>query len=82
MPFTIDSDCGTVTYHFIWRHDVPVLLKTVRREEAGPNTRDTHGKNPRLKIPKKQNPDLRTNYNHANTTNNIGHRNHTYPCSH
>lgn len=32
MPFSIDSDCGTVTYHFIWRHDVPVLLKTVRRE--------------------------------------------------
>jgi len=28
MPFTIDSDCGTVTYHFVWRHDVPVLLKT------------------------------------------------------
>ena len=36
MPFTIDSDCGTVTYHFIWRHDVPVLLKTVRREEEEP----------------------------------------------
>ena len=31
MPFTIDSDCGTITYHFGWRHDVPVLLKTVRR---------------------------------------------------
>ena len=32
MPFTIDSDCGTITYHFVWRHDVPVLLKTERRE--------------------------------------------------
>ena len=35
MPFTIDSDCGTITYHFVWRHDVPVLLKTVYTLEEG-----------------------------------------------
>ena len=34
MAFTVNSDCGTLVYHFVWRHDVPVYLRTERVEQS------------------------------------------------
>ena len=33
MAFTMQSDCGTILFHFVWRNDVPVFVRTERVEE-------------------------------------------------